>query len=308
MMDLLQALLGEDAQKFSILFITVLVFGGIGGFTGGTYRKRHGIEPSINTWKDGTVFFLCGVISAFGVVALCSGVASFFDKAAILHKGISLVGVSLLSGFFSMRILPHLGARLEKQIGEVKKDSEARDKALELRTEKVLREVEKNSEVQKRFDVFSRCAAVALAAMGSNAQSDKEHAVYVMSQHFDQFREERIWVIIYCRLLHRIGRSLEAISILEEFIEKILSRHRAMGDNLMQEEKESLGTAYFNMACYYNNPENRDLTDKTRNGDYTSDNLEAVKSCLKIAFNYMPRYRKEWNLDQDLANLSHDFV
>ena len=29
MMDWLQALLGEDAQKFSILFITVLVFGGI---------------------------------------------------------------------------------------------------------------------------------------------------------------------------------------------------------------------------------------------------------------------------------------
>ncbi len=298
MIEFLKALLGEDVQKFLILFMTVLVFGGIGGFVGGTYRKRHGIEPSVNSWKDGTVFFLCGVISAFGVVSLCSGVASFFEKAAVLNKGISLVGVSLLSGFFSMRILPHLGAQLEKRIGDVEKKTSEKDAELEKRTSELVLKLEEAESLRKELSIFASVSAVALAALQSGSVTDAEYAIGRMKKNFDLFRKERIWVIVYGRLLHRIRREDDAISVLEEYISCLREARKKEGAAFTSEDRHNLATAYFNIACYYNN----------RGDGAGKEYEEQVRSALRKSFALMPAFKRDWYEDDDLKDLGRDFI
>ena len=294
----LEALLGEDARKFLILFMTVLVFGGIGGFVGGTYRKRHGIEPSVNSWKDGTVFFLCGVISAFGVVALCSGVASFFDKAAVLHKGISLVGVSLLSGFFSMRILPHLGAQLEKRIGDVEKKTSEKDAELEKRTSDIVGKLNDAEKLRRELSIFVSVSSVALAALQSGSSTDAEYAINRIQKHFELFKKERLWVIIYGRLLHRVKRNDDAITVLEEYIADLTEERKSEGKEFSNEDKHNLATAYFNIACYYNN----------RSDGNAGLYLDQVRSSLEKSFALMPSFKRDWHDDDDLKSLEKDFI
>lgn len=104
----------ESYGSLLVVCLVIIITGGIGGVAGGLYNNKCKHSPAINNWKDWFIFTSSGVVSAFGVIVVCSGIGSMFNQPDKFANGLYLIGISLLSGFFAMRLLPCLGNRLEK--------------------------------------------------------------------------------------------------------------------------------------------------------------------------------------------------
>ena len=85
----------------------ILVCGAFGGFVGAWYRKITNSSPCPKNKKD-YVFFSCtGIISAFGIMFLCATAGKLFNQPDLFDSCSFAIGVSLISGYFSIRLLPN---------------------------------------------------------------------------------------------------------------------------------------------------------------------------------------------------------
>lgn len=312
----------SEIRFLSVIIVVVAVCGALGGVTSALCQVL--LSDDDNTTNNGTTksgdslstkfcnnkltCALAGVISAFCVIMLCSSAASFFDKADVVCKGLSIVSLSLLSGFFALRILPHLGNRLANEIGAVKKDTidlrnrldEAENKRKQS-DEKLMDALAQLRETEKKealYKLHSNIVSKSLIALVSKQQEDRKPILEMISNELHNFKTDRPVNILYGRLLRDEAKEDDAICVLKTFINNIKQVAAEEGRECSIEERKAMGTAYFNIACYFNN----------RSDGKGADHLDDTRTNLSLAIKNVPAYGKDWHDDKDLKELPIDFI
>lgn len=286
-----ELLCAQDNIKVIVLCVVVALCGAFGGFVGGIYRWKCGISPKPSCKAEFCCFALCGLVSAFAIMLVCKWMGLVFDNPSSLSKGMYVIGISVVAGFFAMRILPHLGSVIEDRLSQLsQKVDETRQQV-----------AENGARIQDDED-YHRLLGRAEMALSTNEPTDRREAIKCIEEDLDRFAHRRTINIYYGRLLRREGEYSKAIMALNRFI-KTLKAKRA--GNLHRNDRSALGAAYFNIACYYGLLLSR--------GGKTSDDdiLEKLKSALREAINSDSIYARLWQDDEDLkpiADKYHDLV
>jgi len=260
-----------------VVCVTILLFGAFGGVSGGLYRYKCNHMPFINKKRDFFIFAFSGIACAFGVIVLCSGIGSIFSKSDIFSQGLYLIGISLVSGFFAMRLLPCLGNRLEKQINDINIKAE---------------EASRLGHDAMTYQHLLSIAEMALSTKKTTELDDATAQLQNAVNKNDYFAMDRTINIYLGRLYRWNGNLNDAIYSLRKFIEKIeiLKRSPRHGDC------EAVAAAYFNIACYH--------VEKAKKCGAGSDErvrlLSEAKAALSESIKRKNSYRDDALVDNDL--------
>lgn len=230
----------KDPKSLLIFCLIIIAMGGCGGFAGGLYNNKCKHIPAIDGWKDILVFIMSGVVCAFGVIILFSYAGVILnDNNTELSTGLYLIGISLMSGFFAMRLLPRLGDQLQKKLDDLGK-----------KTDKEINKVEKEvSKVEEYSMTYITLLSLASTALSTNNERDRANAIKEIEENIELFPIDRP-LHIYLGRLYRWQEKLDnAISLLRRFVKKRLQRENSEGLN--SGDKEALATAFFNISCYH---------------------------------------------------------
>ena len=271
----------------------VSIFGGIGGIGGGLYRRKCQNCPYLESWVETITFFISGAVSAFGTVLIFSGAEKLIGTNKLPIEGFTLVALSIVSGFFAMRLIPLIGSRLEKRFEEIGlKLSKAEIKVTEM--EGRLRMADNSG---KDAGLYSHLIVYAESVLYNKSKSECRFAVQEIRNSIDKFRDRRTLNIYFGRLLRLLGDLEGAILELGKY-----AKHMEKLDKescLPTFERLGIGIAYYNMACY------RCLMIKDVENEATA--LLEVQRYLKSAIAYDPMVEKEWMEDPDFRKLEKYF-
>lgn len=253
--------------------------GAFGGLTGGMYRRLTEMVPCPDAKKDYVCFLLCGAVSAFAAMVICKWLGLVFDNPNPMSRVLYTIGVSMLAGFFAMRILPHIGGVIDDKFKQLH-DELAENRKQFART-------------LKDFSDYNRVVGRAEVALATNAKSDYLESISCIESVLEKFKHRRTINIYYGRLLRRVERYDDAIKALQNFINNLLEAKKQFG--LIDNDKKAVAAAYFNIACY--------KWIKYRSGELTETMLEDLKSTLKKAASYNHECATSWKTDDDLKSL-----
>jgi len=269
-----------------ITCIVIAFSGAFGGIIGGLYRVKCNNAPFPSRIREFLWFALFGVVAAFAVMIVCKWMGLIFENPDSLSKWLYAIGVSIVAGFFAMRILPLLGTAIEDRLKQLSQKVDATRKIVEF-------------DVQKRNEESEYSCALgrAEAAFANKNIIDYEEAIAFIRRLLPKFSYRRTLNIYYGRLLRRIGQYDDAISALQTFIEAVKTRKNTMG--LVSYDSEAIAAAYFNIACYYRLKLDKDfqpiaIRDKCH---------EALVNAIK----YDKKYESSWKTDEDLSSLAVKF-
>ena len=273
-------LYAEVVQYKSVVVVCamVAVFGAFGGFVGGLYRRKCDIIPKPQNWRERFCFMLYGVVSAFAVMVMCKWLGLVFDNPDAYTRGLYIVGISVVSGCFSMRIIPCLASMIEDRLNQLTRDVQ--------RNKDDIKEVSDDTE-------YNSVIMKVEAALLTGNSLDCYELVSAVEKLLPQYPLRRTINIFYGRLLRREGRYQEAIAALERYIGKVLEDRKALG--LRAEDNSALAASYFNIACYYA----LQLSDD----DEPREVLEQVRQNLLQSARYDGEVLNRWGADDDLAAL-----
>lgn len=270
----------------AIMCSVVIVSGAFGGAIGGLYRKECGSVPFPSRKLAYLWFSLFGVVSAFAVMIVCKWMGLIFENPDSLSKWLYAIGVSVISGFFAMRILPFLGVAIEDRLGQLSRKLDDTQKMMEYDSRKRQEEAE-----------YSRAIGRAEAAFANKGTIDYEEAIATIRQILPKFSCRRMINIYYGRLLRRLGQFDAAIAVLQDFINAV--NNSKMSVELTSDDAEAIAAAYFNIACYYRLKLNNDFS--------PNDVLIKCREALNNAIKYDKKYADNWRSDEDLSALAMRF-
>ena len=268
-MDLSMA--NPDVHYLIVVCVCIFVFGGLGGVSGGLYRYKCNHFPCIDHWRDFLIFTLSGIVCAFGVIVLCTGIGAVFDRSNVFSQGLYIIGISLVSGFFAMRLLPSLGNRLEKQINDA------------------TRKAVKAEEQGKMAVEYNQLVSIATTALTTKNQADMDYAIDCLEKDISSFYWDRTLNIYLGRLYRWQGNLDKAIMALRTFIQEKY-KHKTDKSSV---DKEALGVAYFNIACYHTLKVKQVPEEKKRL-------LNEAEEALLNAIELIPNLKEEISSDSDL--------
>ena len=260
--------MGEFPFSLFVVCLVIIIMGGIGGFAGGLYNNKCNHSPAIDGWKDIFVFIMSGIICAFGVVIVFTCAGSMLDDKDNFAKGLYLVGISLMSGFFAMRLLPRLGNHLEKKID----DLSAKTSAVEKKGKDILN--------------YHRLITVAETAFSTESKGDIDYAIREIEGSIDTFCVDRTLNIYLGRLYRRKKEYDKAIQVLKRFISHVKKLNRP----LHRGNRDSIGVAYFNIACYH-------YLKSEDKKQFSDDVINALRKAIK----YDPSLRETAESDEDIG-------
>ena len=268
------SLSNQELHFLVVVCCCIFLFGGIGGIAGGLYRYKCGHFPCISRWRDLLFIFpLSGMVCAFGVVVLCSGIGSIFDRSNLFSLGLYVIGLSLVSGFFSMRIIPCLGNRLEEQINAVNKRAIAAEKQGKIAME------------------YNQLISIATTALSTKNMPDIDYAIECLSHSISNYYWDRTLNIYLGRLYRAKGDLNQAILCLRKFIDEMYKHQK----DKTPVEKEALAVAYFNIACYHSLKIATSPIEKDRL-------LHETEDALQKSFDLMPMLKADALSDDDLSD------
>jgi len=281
-----ELLCAQDNVKVVVLCAVVAACGAFGGFVGGIYRWKCGISPKPSSkWEYGC-FALCGLVSAFAIMLVCKWMGLVFDNPSSLSKGLYVIGISIVAGFFAMRILPHLGSVIEDRLSQ-----------LSQKVDETQQQVAANVARIKDDEDYRRLIGRAEMALSTDKPGDRLEAIRCIEESLDRFAHRRTINIYYGRLLRREGELDKAICALKRFIDKLQAKRA--GD-LLRNDHNALGVAYFNIACYYGL--------QFVNGGMTDNKLlNKLKSALQDAINHDSINERLWTGDDDLKPIADKY-
>ena len=218
--------------------IGIILTGGVGGVFGACYRRKCHLEPYFQEWWDMVVFGGAGAASAFAVIVVCKGLGLVFGDPSSFYLAFKLYGLTFVSGFFAMRLLPCFGNMLEKKMADLTKQVFDSDKKHEA--------VERELKMSMRYASVLSKAQIALSRGNNNF--DLKEAVKHVRGAISEHPEDRT-LNIDCGLLYRaLGDYDKAIDSLRAYIRLMKSRY-AISD-MTEEQKEAVAAATFNISCY----------------------------------------------------------
>lgn len=275
-----------DNIRIVVLCAVIAVCGAFGGVVGGFYRWKCGICPKPSSRMEYFYFALFGIVSAFAIMLVCKWMGLVFDNPGSLSKGLYVIGISVVSGFFAMRILPHLGSVIEDRLSQ-----------LSQKVDETQNQVAMNIARIKDDEDYGRLLGCAEMALTTGKSGDRQEAIRCIEENLERFSHRRTLNIYYGRLLRKEGNIHEAIKVLENFTHKLRARH---ADCLHRNDYSALGAAYFNIACYYALL----FVDERNRGDEKL--LGKVKSSLQEAIKNDSIYERLWRDDDDLKPIADE--
>ncbi len=261
----------------------ILIGGAFGGFVGAWYRKITNSSPCPENKKDYAFFACTGIISAFGIMFLCITAGKLFNQPDLVDSCTFAIGVSLISGYFSMRLLPKLGNKIENELNLLQK------------------KIEETEENTKSAISYNQLISMAEMALTEKKPSELKAAIEAMSEVVDMYPRDRMFNIYYGRLLRWSGDERKAILTLRNYIAEV----RKVGDdNLTAIDKSGMATAYYNIACYHILLASKIKGERSRL-------LKEAGEALRSAVLYQPEFKDECSTDKDFIDLlktDPDFV
>lgn len=276
----------QDNAKVFALCVVVAMCGAFGGFVGGVYRWKCGISPKPSSKWEYCCFSLCGLVSAFAIMLVCKWMGLVFDNPSSLSKGLYVIGISIVAGFFAMRILPHLGSVIEDRLSQ-----------LSQKVDETQQQVAANVSRIKDDEDYRRLLGRAEMALLTKEVGDRKEAIRCIEENIDRFSHRRTINIYYGRLLREECDLPKAICALQRFIDKLKAKRAS---DLHRNDHSALGAAYFNIACYYGL--------QFINGGMTDNKLlDKVRSALQNAITHDPVNERLWVGDEDLKPIADKY-
>lgn len=282
-------MLNESTSLWLMCFL-VAFLGGIGGIGGGLYRRKCRNCPYLDERVELITFFISGAVSAFGTILILSGAEKILGSNKIPVEGFTLVALSLVSGFFAMRLIPLIGSKLEKRFEELGlKLSKA-----EIRVAEMEQRLSVTGNVGREDALYNHLLVYAESVLSNRSLSECVFVIAEIEKHIVKFRCRRTLNIYYARLKRMTGDLDGAVKILRSYIDAA-SKVGDLGDF----EKNGIGIAHYNIACY--------LCLKMTEVREKSAELPEIQKNLKEAVKYIPSLADEWQEDPDFSKLAPDF-
>ncbi len=292
------------AHYFAIVMIT-LIGGAIGGIArGASDRLNRGIPSSINysysSWGNinkRISFWLqhifLGIGGSFSAIFITLMFSKYILDIASLQSITLYSSIAVLGGIMAKRCLPALGDRIMKELEQVKNENKTFEKRVAT-VEKNIVEVETKLTYRQLIDSADKALSDKNPTLIKKAISDMEDA-------FVEHGVDRQYTIKLGRLYRKLAENGEecefhrcidkAISTLKKFIEILTTRGI---DN--EEVRSAIGTAYFNIACYY-------VLKSRRDEEMKDSLLEDALNTVHLAFKYYPYLRTPSKTDSDLKEI-----
>lgn len=258
--------------------IGIILTGGFGGILGSCYRRKCRTEPYFQEWWDVVIFGGAGAASSFAVIVICKGLGLIFENTDPFSQAFKLYGLTFVSGFFAMRLLPCFGSMMEKRMGEL--------------TQRLTDSDRRHEEEMRRESLLKR----AEIALGRRNRLDLQNAIACIEDAILESPGDRT-LNIYCgRLYRELKEYSKAVDVLRKYC-KHLTAGRTKS-TLSEEQKRALAVAMFNIACYlcleYEGSKKESL-------------LSEARTTLKESFEFDTRYENCWKEDKDLKTLAEKF-
>ena len=231
----LECVSSDEALMLAGVVIVVSVCGALGGIAGGLYRKKCGHNPSLVTPWDVLTFAMSGIVCAYGIILFGTGIANMFSQVSNYVKAFYLIGLSVVAGFFAMRLIPRIGSKIEQKL---KQEIDT----LGNKVNQVAKEGESIVAYQK---LLSACQV----ALNTEDPVDVDTALGRLKGGIGAYPRDRMLNIYYGRLLRRKGDLKGAIAVLREYVDRMLKG--VDRGKLPQVEKAAISVAYYNIACYH---------------------------------------------------------
>lgn len=258
--------------------IGIILTGGVGGVFGACYRRKCHTEPCFQEWWDLFVFGGAGAASAFAVVVVCKGLGLAFGDSEPFYLAFKLYGLTFVSGFFAMRLLPSFGNMMEKQVGRL--------------TNEMARAKTDISMVSNDTEYYSLITKVE-SALRREQSMDCYELIGVVEKMLKRYPLRRTINIFYGRLLKSEKRYADAVVALKNYIRNLEEDRR--GQELTAADRSALAAAHFNIACYTALQLSKDFGPKEML-DETRRHLENAARLDEIVY-------ERWGQDTDLKAL-----
>lgn len=280
----------NESTSLVWMCILVAVLGGVGGIGGGLYRRKCRNCPYLDEWVELITFFISGAVSAFGTILILSGAEKILGSNKVPVEGFTLVSLSVVSGFFAMRLIPLIGSKLEKRFEELGlKLSKA-----EIRVAEMEQRLSVTGNAGREEALYNHLLVYAESVLSNRSQSECAFVISEIEKHIVKFSCRRTLNIYYARLMRMVGDLDGAVKVLRNYIDAA-SKVGGLDDF----ERNGIGIAYYNIACY--------LCLKMSEVREESVELLEIQKNLKEAVKCIPSLADEWQGDPDFSKLSPDF-
>lgn len=262
-------------SKFIQLWICcacVIVFGGFGGFVGGWYRRKENMHPCPTSKKEYALFTGMGIVCAIGIMFFCMTVSKIFNQQDITDTCSFAIGISVIAGFFSLRLLPKLGNKLEQEMHLLHK------------------KVEEAEQQTKSAITYNQLISMAEMALSEKKPNELKAAIEAMELTLEMYSTDRMFNIYYCRLLRWSGNICKAIIALRHYISSL--KRKEQTESLSPIDKMGMAIAFYNISCYHS------LLTSNMEGERERLVKEASEA-LTSAIKYNPEFRDECKTDED---------
>lgn len=207
---------------------------------------------------------------------LCVTAGKLFNQLDMFDSCSFAIGVSLISGYFSMRLLPKLGDKLENDMNLLQQ------------------KVAENEEKTKSAITYNQLISMAEMALTEKKPSELKTAIEAMAEAVDMYPRDRMFNIYYSRMQRWAGDERGAIMTLRNYISEI--KKKGDDSRLSAIDKSGLATAFYNIACYH-----IILTGKIKGEKGRL--LKEAGDALKSAVSYQPEFKDECSSDTDFQDL-----
>ena len=258
--------------QFFICCACVIASGGFGGFFGGWYRRKENIHPYPTSKKEYALFTAMGIICAIGIMFFCVTVSKLFNQQDITDTCSFAIGVSVISGFFSLRLLPKLGSKLEQEMHLLQK------------------KVEEAEQQTKSAITYNQLISMAEMALSEKKSNELKAAIEAMEDVLGMYPTDRMFNIYYGRLLRWSGNICKAINALRQYISSLKKKEHT--ESLSPIDKMGMAIAFYNISCYHS------LLTNDMKGERERLVTEAAEA-LTTAIKYDPTFKEECKTDED---------
>jgi len=240
-----------DLGEYVIIIAIAGAFGGCVSALFDNLMAVHKSFPVHGCSKCKTWYFACrsliGVAGAFGVV-LIGGWVGKVKLGLDTNTLLELISLCVISGTVSYRLLPVIGARLEKQITALENKSTEQSMTIEKlksNDEHTRQELKNNIILQDALAL----AKDALSIKEVNSFSDIHTAISIMETFSDTAKYNRTYNIYLARLHRKVKNYNRAIEVLRGYLQSL--NDPELPAELKSTAKTNKAAALYNIACYH---------------------------------------------------------